>query len=89
MFAVPVASPRRGRGCCASHEGTRTLIQIHVTAFNVLINLWIIPAYGWRGAVWSSTASDGLLASTLLFIVVLLLRKPRFPAGFKLAGDRE
>jgi O-antigen/teichoic acid export membrane protein len=73
----------------AGHQGTRTLIQIGVAAFNVLINLWIIPAYGWRGAAWSSIASDGLLALSLLFIVTLLHRKPKFPARVKLGGDGE
>jgi len=57
----------------AGHQGTRTLFQIGVAAFNVLINLWLIPAYGWRGAAWSSIASDGLLALSLLLAVTCLL----------------
>ncbi|MGA2074195.1 MAG: oligosaccharide flippase family protein [Terriglobia bacterium] len=73
----------------AGNQGTRTLIQIGVAAFNVLINLWIIPAYGWRGAAWSSIASDGLLALSLLLIATYLYRKPRFPVGIILAGGRE
>lgn len=73
----------------AGHQGYRTLIQIGVAAFNVFINLWIIPAYGWRGAAWSSIASDGLLALGLLFVATLLHAKPGFPARIKLAGDRE
>jgi O-antigen/teichoic acid export membrane protein len=63
----------------ADHQGTRTLTQIGVAAFNVLINLWLIPAYGWRGAAWSSIASDGLLALSLLLIVAYLHRKRRIP----------
>ena len=59
----------------AGYQGTRTLIQICVAAFNVLINLWIIPAYGWRGAAWSSLASDGLLALSLFSVVTLLRRR--------------
>ena len=73
----------------ADHQGTRSLIQIGVAAFNVLVNLWIIPAYGWRGAAWSSIASDGLLALSLLVTVTLLHGKPRFPAGILLAGNGE
>jgi len=49
----------------AGHQGLRTLVQVLVAVFNVLINLWIIPIYSWRGAAWSSLASDGLLAITL------------------------
>ena len=73
----------------AGHQGTRTLIQIGVAAFNVLVNLWVIPAYGWRGAAWSSIASDGMLALSLLFVVTFLHGEARFPAGIELAGDRE
>jgi O-antigen/teichoic acid export membrane protein len=58
----------------ADHQGTRSLIQVGVATFNVLINLWIIPAYGWRGAAWSSIASDGLLAMSLLVAVTYLCR---------------
>ncbi len=46
----------------AGYQGLRTAIQAAVAVFNVLINLWIIPAYSWRGAAWSSIASDALLA---------------------------
>jgi O-antigen/teichoic acid export membrane protein len=49
----------------AGYQGRRTLVQIGVAVFNILINLWIIPAHGWRGAAWSSIASDGLLALVL------------------------
>jgi O-antigen/teichoic acid export membrane protein len=59
----------------SGHQGTRTLIQIGVAAFNVLINLWVIPAYGWRGAAWSSIASDGLLALSMWSIVTHLHRR--------------
>ena len=58
----------------AGRQGTRTLIQIGVAVFNVLINLWIIPAYGWRGAAASSIASDGLLALSLMLTVTYLQR---------------
>jgi len=49
----------------AGYQGLRTLMQVLVAAFNILVNLWIIPAYSWRGAAWSSLASDGLLASAI------------------------
>jgi len=68
----------------AGHQRTRTLIQIGVAVFNVLINLWIIPAYGWRGAAWSSLASDGVLALSLWSIAARLCRRDRSacsPAG--------
>jgi O-antigen/teichoic acid export membrane protein len=73
----------------AGRQGTRSLIQVGVAAFNVLINLWIIPAYGWRGAAWSSIASDGLLALSLLLFVTLAHRQPGFRAETILADGGE
>jgi Polysaccharide biosynthesis C-terminal domain len=40
-----------------------------MAGFNVLINLWIIRAYSWRGAAWSSMVTDSLLA-LLLYVVI-------------------
>jgi len=56
----------------AGYQGLRTLTQVGVAVFNVAINFWLIPAYGWRGAAWSSIASDGLLALTLWIIAARL-----------------
>ncbi len=56
----------------ANRQGARAFLQVGVGLFNVLINLWLIPAYSWRGAAWSSIASDGLLAigaGTAVFII--------------------
>jgi O-antigen/teichoic acid export membrane protein len=58
----------------AGRQGLRTLVQVVVALLNVFINLWIIPAYSWRGAAWSSLASDGLLALSL-WCCALFLRK--------------
>ncbi|HXW14591.1 MAG TPA: oligosaccharide flippase family protein [Terriglobia bacterium] len=54
------------------HQGLRTCVQVVVAVFNILVNLWIIPVYGWRGAAWSSLASDGLLFLGLWSAVVYL-----------------
>jgi O-antigen/teichoic acid export membrane protein len=59
----------------AGYQGLRTFSQVSVAVFNTLINLWLIPAYGWRGAAWSSLASDALLALTLWTVAVCLSRK--------------
>ena len=59
----------------AGHQGLRTSIHVGVAVFNILINLWIIPAYSWRGAAWSSIASDGLLACGLGAAVLVLCRR--------------
>ncbi len=56
----------------AGHQALRTMVQVVVAGFNVLVNLWIIPAYSWRGAAWSSLASDGLLAVALWSCALLV-----------------
>jgi O-antigen/teichoic acid export membrane protein len=65
----------------AGHQGLRSGIQMVVAVFNVLVNLWIIPIYSWRGAAWSSLASDGLLALLVWAAVWWLVRNaPPVPA---------
>jgi O-antigen/teichoic acid export membrane protein len=59
----------------AGYQGVRTLIQVGVALFNILVNLWIIPAYSWKGAAVSSIASDALLACSVASAVFILLRR--------------
>jgi O-antigen/teichoic acid export membrane protein len=61
----------------AGYQGLRSAIQAGVALFNVLINFWLIPAYSWRGAAWSSIASDGLLACAVGTAIFLLATSPR------------
>lgn len=37
----------------------RTLSQVAAVALNFGLNVWLIPRFGWRGAAWSSLATDG------------------------------
>jgi O-antigen/teichoic acid export membrane protein len=59
----------------SGYQGLRTMIQFVVAAVNVLVNLWIIPAYSWRGAAWSSLGCDGLLACLYAVALVSLSRR--------------
>ena len=59
----------------AGHQRIRASMQIGIAIFNVCINFWLIPAYSWRGAAWSSLASDSLLAGSM-FVCTLILRRP-------------
>lgn len=61
----------------AGHQGLRSGIQASIALFNVLINFWLIPAYSWRGAAWSSIASDALLVCAVGTAVYVLARRPR------------
>lgn len=59
----------------AGFQGVRSGVQIMIAVFNVLINLWLIPLYSWKGAALSSLASDGLLMLTLWGIVAFLYQQ--------------
>jgi O-antigen/teichoic acid export membrane protein len=61
----------------AGYQKVRTSLQAGVAVFNVLINLWIIPAYSWRGAAWSSIASDALLVCGVGAAIFVLSRRSR------------
>lgn len=58
----------------AGHQGLRASVQLGIVGLNVLLNLWLIPAYSWRGAAWASLASDGALAVGF-FVAILTLRR--------------
>jgi O-antigen/teichoic acid export membrane protein len=61
-------------------QGLRTAIQIGVAILNFLVNLWLIPAYSWKGAAVSSLACDALLAVCVSFAVSVLVRRARASA---------
>jgi O-antigen/teichoic acid export membrane protein len=54
----------------AGHQNSRLGTQAFAAAFNVVVNFYVIPRYGWYGAAWSSLATDGLLGA-LNWIVLL------------------
>jgi O-antigen/teichoic acid export membrane protein len=47
----------------SGHQKLRLGSQAVAAVFNFSINLYLIPQYSWRGAAWSSLATDGLLAT--------------------------
>lgn len=61
----------------AGYQWLRSCIQTGVAIFNVLINLWLIPAYSWRGAAWASLLSDGMLALGVYIAIVMVIRHER------------
>jgi O-antigen/teichoic acid export membrane protein len=58
----------------AGHQRARSAVQIVVAGANVLLNLWLIPIYSWKGAAWTSLGCDGLLALLLLVVIVKIGR---------------
>jgi O-antigen/teichoic acid export membrane protein len=59
----------------AGYQGRRTAAQVLVAMFNVIVNIPLIAEASWRGAAWSSIASDGLLAIMLWAILWHVCRR--------------
>jgi O-antigen/teichoic acid export membrane protein len=64
----------------ANYQWQRSSTQIAVAVFNILINLWLIRVYSWRGAAWSSVMTDFLLMGSLYIIIRWHLRRERSAA---------
>ncbi|WP_088889060.1 oligosaccharide flippase family protein [Leptolyngbya ohadii] len=52
----PVADTLTGAG----FQGARSSIQVSSAILNVLLNLWLIPIYSWRGAAFATLVSESL-----------------------------
>jgi O-antigen/teichoic acid export membrane protein len=63
----------------ADYQWERSSAQILVAVFNVLINLWLIRSFAFRGAAWSSLMTDSLLIGLLYLIIRWHLRRERSP----------
>jgi O-antigen/teichoic acid export membrane protein len=59
----------------AGYQGVRAGAQVFVAVLNVGLNLWLIPAYSWRGAAWSSLACDGALAIVMYGVLMFMMSK--------------
>lgn len=53
----------------------RTGVQIVVAGGNIAANFWLMPRYGWWGAVWASLVSDAALAAGLWGVLHLAGRR--------------
>lgn len=65
----------------SNYQWQTSSAQIAVALFNVLINFWLIRAFSWRGAAWSSLATDGLLMVLLYMVIHWHLRRERVVSG--------
>jgi O-antigen/teichoic acid export membrane protein len=63
----------------SGYQSLRTSVQLGVAGLNLLLNLWLIPLWGWKGAAVASWVSDGLLAVVLWGCVFLLSTKSQMP----------
>ena len=61
----------------AGYQRYRTACQVSAAAVNFGLNLYLIPAFSWHGAAWSSLATDGLLAAANWTVLGFVVRKER------------
>jgi O-antigen/teichoic acid export membrane protein len=61
----------------AGYQGIRTMVQVSIAMINVLLNVWLIPLYSWRGAAIATIASDGLMGVAIWTTVWYLGRHRR------------
>jgi len=72
----------------AGYQGIRTGLQFGIAIFNVLVNLWAIPRYSWRGAAWSSLLCDGtLMAGMWILCRAIQERDGRLARNQVASGD--
>jgi O-antigen/teichoic acid export membrane protein len=49
----------------AGYQGFRSLVQIVVAMISIILNVWMIPILGWKGAAISAICSNSILAVML------------------------
>lgn len=59
----------------ADMQGTRTVAQVAAAGLNIGLNLALIPAHGYWGAVWASLVADGALAVIMWIILAVKVRR--------------
>ncbi|NJR68259.1 MAG: oligosaccharide flippase family protein [Synechococcales cyanobacterium CRU_2_2] len=59
----------------AGLQGIRTVLQVSVALLNGVGNFFLIPLFSWKGAVWASLVSDGLLVCGMWLLVFLFYRQ--------------
>ena len=58
----------------SGHQKLRLSTQAAAATFNFMVNLYLIPRYGWHAAAWSSLATDAGLA-TMNWVVLLTVER--------------
>lgn len=75
---TPFADALTGSG----HQVARTRAQLMALLLSVLLNLWLIPLYGWIGAAVATLASQLMLTVAVIWGVVgkMAVKKVKYPA---------
>ena len=59
----------------AGNQKARSRVQVAAAIVNILLNIWLIPRFSWKGAAWATLTSDSLRLVCLWLIVFWLYRQ--------------
>src|SRR5271168_489320 len=65
------------------YQRYRTACQIAAAGLNFGLNLFMIPAYSWRGAAWSSLMTDGFLAIANWLVLSAIFKNEKVQNAFR------
>lgn len=66
----------------SGHQGKRTLIQVTVSVMNLILSVYFIKIYSWKGAVIASLISDTLMVIFIFLCNIYLLKKMKKVGSF-------
>jgi O-antigen/teichoic acid export membrane protein len=61
----------------SGNQKARSLVQVIAAIINVVLNIWWIPLFSWKGAAWATLVSDSFKLVCLWLIVLWLYRKTK------------
>jgi O-antigen/teichoic acid export membrane protein len=53
----------------AGRQGFRSLVQLAIAALNIVLNLWLIRAYSWKGAAAATVLCEAAMAICFVFFL--------------------
>ena len=56
-------------------QKARSIVQVSAAIINVLLNIWLIPLFSWKGAAYATLISDSLRLLSLWVIVFLIYQR--------------
>ncbi|MEM8673637.1 MAG: oligosaccharide flippase family protein [Cyanobacteria bacterium P01_G01_bin.67] len=63
----------------SGYQKARSIVQVGAAIINVLLNIWLIPQFSWKGAAYATLISDSLRLLCLWIIVFLIYRREGKP----------
>lgn len=59
----------------SGNQKARSVVQVGAAIINIILNIWLIPQFSWKGAAYATLISDSLRLICLWIIVFLIYRK--------------